>query len=103
MADNLHRDCQPPDAEKSGSRCLLLHTEPVHGAAYEATLVERATHLEHIALNLHRAVVGLAVTWIIDGATAVLVASLFKAAEHVEPDELARAQLGVGVLVIHSR
>ena len=83
--------------------CLFFsfHTEPVHGAAQETTLVERTAHLEHIALYLHRAVVGLAVTWIIDGATAVLVARLLKATEHVETDQLAAAERLIRIVVVN--
>ena len=56
----------------------LLHTEPVHGASQETTLVERAAYLQYVALYLHGAVVGLAIAWIVDGATAVLIAHLLE-------------------------
>lgn len=80
---------------------LLLHAEPIHRSADKALLVERATHLEHIALNLHRAVVGLTIVRVIDTAAGVLTTNLLEAAEHVEPHDTARAKLAIGIVHIH--
>ena len=47
----------------------LLYAEPIHCSTKETSFVQRATHLQHIALNLHRAVIGLAVSRVVDRAT----------------------------------
>ena len=81
----------------------LFYAEPVHRAAEETSLVEGATNLEDVALNLHRAVVGLAVTWVVDCSSGVFAAVLLEAAEHVKADELALAERCVRVEAVDCR
>ena len=45
---------------------MLFYAEPVHCSAEETSLVEGTADLEDVTFDLHRAVVGLAVTWVVD-------------------------------------